>query len=220
MTGGLHPRVLHKQFGGVVNRPAGIVEPPAQIGLLHRVEERLAKATGLVKRLAADQHCASEECGHCARSGCGAAAEPGNMSGARSALIVDDAHGVWLLEANSSPDMSRTAAPLRRIVDAGLDDLVDLVVALKHERTPVMRLAAQRAKQTAPGWRLAHKGRLLPERDLSRRRLAKRNCMGAEATSLAATLSKGLTHQTMLRSWLATLQPPINETAAAGAGGT
>ena len=93
MTGGLHPRVLHKQFGGVVNRPAGIVEPPAQIGLLHRVEERLAVATGLFKRLAADQHGASEECGHWARSGCGAAAEPGNMSGARSALIVDDAHG-------------------------------------------------------------------------------------------------------------------------------
>ena len=37
-------------------------------------------------------------------------------------FLVDHNHGVWLLEANSSPDMSRTAAPLRQIVDDGLEE--------------------------------------------------------------------------------------------------
>ena len=60
-------------------------------------------------------------------------------------FLIDADHGVWLLEANSSPDMSTNAAPLRQIVHDGLDDLLTLVIGLKRKRTPVKQLAAERA---------------------------------------------------------------------------
>ena len=102
-------------------------------------------------------------------------------------LMLDEQYGVWLLEANSSPDMSRNAAPLRAIVDQGLDDLLSVVIELQHKRTPVSKLAAEREACELPCWRLAHKGKALDERDLLRRRFRKKCGADSLAVALAAT---------------------------------
>ena len=104
-------------------------------------------------------------------------------------LMVDRAHRVWLLEANSSPDMSRSAAPLRRIVDEGLDDLVDVVLDLQQKRVPVAKLSAEREKRAGPCWRLAYKGRAIEETELMRRRFRKK--CGVDALTVTRALAAG-----------------------------
>ncbi|KOO25315.1 tubulintyrosine ligase family [Chrysochromulina tobinii] len=106
-------------------------------------------------------------------------------------LMLDAQYGVWLLEVNSSPDMSRNAAPLRAIVDQGLDDLLNVVLELQHKRTSVKQLAAERETREAPCWRLAYKGRALEERELLRRRFRKKCGADSLAVALAATSAAG-----------------------------
>ena len=101
-------------------------------------------------------------------------------------LMVDRDYGVWLLEANSSPDMSRNAAPLRQIVDDGLDDLLNVVIDLQYKRTTVSKLAAERAACETPCWRLAYKAKALEERELMRRRFRKKCGADSLAVALAA----------------------------------
>ena len=118
-------------------------------------------------------------------------------------FMLDADHGVWLLEANSSPDMSRTAAPLRAIVDDGLDDLLQLVLDLKRARLPVAKLAAERQARAGPCWRIAYRGKALTARELQRRRLTKKFSM--EAPGGNSSLFKGLSHAIALRPWLAVM---------------
>ena len=84
-------------------------------------------------------------------------------------FMLDAAYGVWLLEANSSPDMSRNAAPLRKIVDEGLADLVAVVVALKHERVPVARRRAREGESARVGADAQRKERRLGPAGLAAR---------------------------------------------------
>ena len=118
-----------------------------------------------------------------------------------------DSHRVWLLEANSSPDMSTHAAPLKQIVHDGLDDLLTIVLELKRNRTPTRQLGAARAAQRAadadgerPCWRLVHRGAVMSERELQRRRIAKK--AGADAPAGGAAVFQGLSHQSALRQWI------------------
>ena len=106
-------------------------------------------------------------------------------------LMLDAQYGVWLLEANSSPDMSRNAAPLRAIVDQGLDDLLNVVLELQHKRTSIKQLAAERETREAPCWRLAYRGKALEERELLRRRFRKKCGADSLAVALAATSAAG-----------------------------
>ena len=119
-------------------------------------------------------------------------------------FLIDADHGVWLLEANSSPDMSTNAAPLRQIVHDGLDDLLTLVIGLKRKRTPVKQLAAERARRDVdvdgPCWRLAYRGAAMSERELQRRRIAKK--AGADAPAGGSAVFQGLSHQSALRQWV------------------
>ena len=126
-------------------------------------------------------------------------------------FLVDERYDVWLLEANSSPDMSTNAAPLKQIVHDGLDDLIGLLSELKHQRTPVAKLAAERGKRDVDGadgpcWRLAYHGKLLNERELGKRRIAKK--AGADAPQGGAALFQGLSHQSALRAWVERLGSP------------
>ena len=115
-------------------------------------------------------------------------------------FLLDCSHNVWLLEANSSPDMSTNAAPLRQIVDDGLEDLLNVVLELKRSRTPVSKLAAERKTAEGPCWRLAHHGKLLSEREMQKRRRAKK--AGEDAPQGGAALFQGLSHQSALRPWV------------------
>ena len=115
-------------------------------------------------------------------------------------FLLDCSHNVWLLEANSSPDMSTNAAPLRQIVDDGLEDLLNVVLELKRSRTPVSKLAAERKTAEGPRWRLAHHGKLLSEREMQKRRRAKK--AGEDAPQGGAALFQGLSHQSALRPWV------------------
>ena len=100
--------------------------------------------------------------------------------------------------------MSTSAAPLKQIVNDGLDDLVTVVLELKRKRTPVKQLAAERAKRDVhaegPCWRLAYKGPTLTEREVQKRRIAKR--AGADAPAGGAAVFQGLSHQSALRQWI------------------
>ena len=100
--------------------------------------------------------------------------------------------------------MSTNAAPLRQIVHDGLDDLVHVILELKRKRTSVRQLASERAKRDVdadgPCWRLAYHGKLLSERELQRRRLAKR--AGADAPAGGGAVYQGLSHQSALRAWV------------------
>ena len=104
-------------------------------------------------------------------------------------FMIDERHGVWLLEANSSPDMSRNAAPLRQIVDDGLDDLLNVVVDLQHKRVSASKLAAEREGMPEPCWRLAFRGKAIDERDLMKRRFRKK--CGADALAVAKAAAEG-----------------------------
>ena len=118
-------------------------------------------------------------------------------------FMVDADHRVWLLEANSSPDMSRNAAPLRAIVDDGLDDLLQLVLDLKRGRLPVAKLVAERQARAGPCWRIAYRGKALTARELQRRRLTKKFSMDAPGGN--SSVFKGLSHVIALRPWLAVI---------------
>ena len=86
----------------------------------------------------------------------------------------------------------------------GLDDLLSLVIDLKRRRLPVKQLAAERgARDVAvdgPCWRLAHHGKVMSERELQKRRIAKK--AGADAPQGGAALYQGLSHQSAIRSWV------------------
>ena len=89
-------------------------------------------------------------------------------------LLVDKALNPWLLEANASPSMDRDAAPLRKMVDEGLDDLLNVVLALNHEGRSVSEVGEERKRCSAPCWRLASKeGEVRTERELRARRFRK-----------------------------------------------
>ena len=75
---------------------------------------------------------------------------------------------MWLLEANSSPDMSRNAPVLRKIVDKATDDLLTLVLATQ-QGVSTAKLAAERRERAAPCWRLVCRAKQETERDLHRR---------------------------------------------------
>ena len=78
--------------------------------------------------------------------------------------------GVWLLEANSSPDMSRNAPVLRKIVDEATDDLLTLVLATQ-QGVSAAKLAAERRERAAPCWRLTCRSKQETERELHGRRV-------------------------------------------------
>ena len=73
--------------------------------------------------------------------------------------------GVWLLEANSSPDMSTNAPVLRKIVHEATDDLLSLVLATQ-QGVSTTKLAAERRERAAPCWRLTCRGKQETEREL------------------------------------------------------
>ena len=73
--------------------------------------------------------------------------------------------GVWLLEANSSPDMSTNAPVLRKIVNEATDDLLSLVLATQ-QGVSTTKLAAERRERAAPCWRLTCRGKQETEREL------------------------------------------------------
>ena len=122
-------------------------------------------------------------------------------------FLVDSAHGVWLLEANSSPDMSTNAAPLKQIVNDGLDDLLNVIFDLKRKRVPVSKLADERATRDldadGPCWRLAYHGKAMSERELQKRRLTKKASPdAAAAASGASPRQHGMSHHSALRVWV------------------
>ena len=135
----------------------------------------------------------------------------------RSALgVALPPHRPWFapslcqLEANSSPDMSTNALPLRQIVDEGLDDLLTVVLELKRKRTPASKLGAERAKRDlqadGPCWRLAYHGKLLSDQAIAKRRLAKR--VNDDAPAGGAAYFQGVGHQAAVRAWVERLGAP------------
>ena len=103
--------------------------------------------------------------------------------------------------------MSRNAAPLRQIVDQGLDDLLTVVLALQHAAVPaktIAKMAAEREERHGPRWRLAHHGKPLGEREISRRRFRKK--CGAESPMARLSAGAGGSAQAtpvgVLKSWL------------------
>ena len=76
---------------------------------------------------------------------------------------------VWLLEANSSPDMSRNAPVLRKIVEEATDDLITLVLASQQPGASAAKLAAERREREGPCWRLVCRAKPATERELHRR---------------------------------------------------
>ena len=84
-----------------------------------------------------------------------------------------------------------------------VEDLLNVVLDLKRKRIPVSKLAAERQRREGPCWKLAHRGKALSQRDVTRRRLAKG--MGIAAPGGAASLFKGMSHAIALRPWLLTL---------------
>ena len=89
---------------------------------------------------------------------------------ATSTPALSPSPGVWLLEANSSPDMSRNAPVLRKIVDEATDDLITLVLATQQGVSTV-KLAAERRERAAPCWRLTCRSKQETERELHGRRV-------------------------------------------------
>ena len=124
-------------------------------------------------------------------------------------FLIDEALKVWLLEANSSPDMSRNAPVLAKIVEEATDDLFEIVLdaqrggnlAKRHER-----MREERAAREAPCWELAHRGKLVNEKKLHRRFWAKK---------MLADSPQELRHHAVLRAWLTNARPPADAVAAA-----
>ena len=124
-------------------------------------------------------------------------------------FLIDETLKVWLLEANSSPDMSRNAPVLAKIVEEATDDLFEIVLdaqrggnlAKRHER-----MKEERAARTDPCWELAHRGKLVNEKKLHRRFWAKK---------MVADSPQELRHHAVLRAWLTNARPPADAVAAA-----
>jgi hypothetical protein len=97
--------------------------------------------------------------------------------------------------------MDRDAAPLRKMVDEGVDDLLSLVLALHHRRASLDDLAAERAAAPAPCWRLAARHEPRSESELRSRRFRK-DVEAHGATSAQPTADAHNRPDLVVRSWL------------------
>ena len=116
-------------------------------------------------------------------------------------LLIDDTYKPWLLEANASPSMDRDAAPLRKMVDEGLEDLLSVVLALNHEGRNVGDVGEERQRRSAPCWRLASKeGEVRTERELRARRFRK-ECEAGGVTAAQPNAQAHNRPDLVVREW-------------------
>jgi len=113
-------------------------------------------------------------------------------------LMIDEDFRPWLIEVNSSPDMSKNAPILKKIVFEAVDDLVGVVTNSNNASTAKIK-AMGKKREEAEGtcrWRLVHRGKSIPEKKMHRRFWLKKS----ELDKLNAP--RGLCHRHLLRNWL------------------
>jgi len=113
-------------------------------------------------------------------------------------FMIDEDLRPWLIEVNSSPDMSKNAPILKKIVFEAVDDLASVVLGAHNATTSKIK-AMGRKRDAMDGecrWRMVHRGKAIAEKRMHRRFWLKK----AEIDKHNAP--RGLCHRHLLRSWL------------------
>jgi len=122
-------------------------------------------------------------------------------------FMIDNSYRPWILEVNSSPDMSKTAPVQRKMVIEAVDDMMD-VVQYGTNPNRLKKIGKERDADTSRcRWRLIHRGKPIPEKQIHRRFWLKK----AEIDRHNAPRGP-LNHHHHLRNWLL----GVDESAAAG----
>ena len=97
--------------------------------------------------------------------------------------------------------MDRDAEPLRKMVDEGVPDLLDLVLSLRHDKRSVGELSGSRERAPSPCWRLAGREAPWSERELRTRRFRK-ECEAHGTTSAQPTADAHNRPDLVVKAWL------------------